>query len=169
MSAKEKAAKKAAKQAHDNTSHLPSRQSSFNVPNGPTYSGYDVRKSVYDAHVEDQHNQSKSKTQKKKSAYKEFKNFDNQVPHGSHDVQPLPHMHGYGYEYPIGDPHNKGPGRVITQPSSSGHHFMGVVSHDPSRQSGYGYNDHFQVPRVSPPRSPSPQYPGSPSDWYHHY
>jgi hypothetical protein len=51
-------------------------------------------------------------------------------------------------EYPVGDPRNKGPARVIAQADKKGHiQFQGVVSHDTSRtnRKDPGYLDHFQV------------------------
>jgi len=156
-SASSKAAKKqashdkygAAAAAHKATTNLPNRNQQFQVPGGPTYSGKDVRKAIFDSHMENQANKGKSKTQLKKSPLKSFGNSDHRLPNPNkpQDIKSINNMKGQGQEFPIGDSVNKGPARVITQKTKAGHTtFKGVVAHDVSRPHGStGYNDHFQI------------------------
>jgi hypothetical protein len=136
--------------AHKATTNLPGRRQQFKVPGGgPKFSGKDVRKSVFNSHMERQANVGKSKTQLKKSPLKDFGNSNHRQPNPKRprDQKSINHMRGKGNEFPIGDPVNKGPARVITQQTRNGHtKFKGVVAHDVTRKSGTpGYNDHFQV------------------------
>jgi len=140
----------AAAAAHRATTNMPGRHQQFKVPGGgPTFSGKDARKAVFDSHMERQANIGKSNRQLKKSPLKDFGNSDHRQPQPDrpHDTKSINHMTGRGHEFPIGDPVNKGPARVITQQTPDGHtKFKGVVAHDVSRAAGStGYNDHFQV------------------------
>jgi len=140
----------AAAAAHKATTNMPGRQQKFKVPgSGPTFTGKDARKAVFDSHMERQANAGKSNRQLKKSPLKSFGNSDHRQPQPNkpHDTKSINHMSGSGHEFPIGDPVNKGPARVITQQTADGHtKFKGVIAHDVSRgATDVGYNDHFQV------------------------
>jgi len=140
----------AAAAAHKATTNMPGRKQQFKVPGGgPKFTGKDARKAVFDSHMERQANAGKSKTQLKKSPLKNFGNSNHREPQPNkpHDTKSINHMKGSGHEFPLGDPVNKGPARVITQQTADGHtKFKGVIAHDVSRTAGdLGYNDHFQV------------------------
>ncbi|KAF8973565.1 hypothetical protein BDZ97DRAFT_1775718 [Flammula alnicola] len=148
-----------AAQAHKATTNLPNRNSKFHVAAGggkpaQTFTGKAVRKAVFDGHMEAQRVKGVSKTQAKKSPLKQFSNRPHEVAKPNGGAKPLPHMTvektkshtGPGREFPLGDPKNLGPARVITQQTKGGHQtFKGVIAHDQSRTPGPGYNDHFQV------------------------
>lgn len=170
--------------AHKNTHGLPARTSTFHIPgvHNPgdpgaekpsyTYTGKDVRKAVFDGHMqaEDEKHMSSAERKAAKPKLKKFKNYPHQVPKadGSGGSKPLPHMKvdassGYppGREYPIPIRDAKeqkdnpnpaplsqlGPARVITQELKPGtHNFEGVVAHDQSRNvADPGGTDHFMV------------------------
>jgi len=173
-----KAAKKSsfagAAKAHKATTGLPNRKSKFHVPAGggkpaQTYTGKDVRKAVFNSHMEAHKNKNASKRQQKKSDLKQFSNHPHQTPKGlgGKHVRPIPNMkvdhvnkppkagRGKGREYPLPNKANPGassPARVITQQTKKGHHtFKGVIAHDQSRTSSEpGYNDHFKVKESKP-------------------
>ncbi|KAF9479445.1 hypothetical protein BDN70DRAFT_932597 [Pholiota conissans] len=163
-----------ASRQHRQTTGLPPRRSTFHVPAAPstgrpahTYTGHDVRKAVFDGHMEHERLKGASNRQKKLSPLKSFGNRLHELPHPGGSSRPLSHMtvhpgsshHPHGREFPLPNHHNPGqpsPARVITQKTQSGHHtFRGVIAHDQSRTpgTGNGYNDHFQVPAHKPRRS----------------
>ncbi|KAF9474328.1 hypothetical protein BDN70DRAFT_884898 [Pholiota conissans] len=163
-----KAARKAsfapAAKAHKATTNLPNRNSKFHVAAAPgtgkpahSYTGKEVRKAVFDSHMEAHRVKGISKTQQKKSPLKSFNNRPHEVPNAHGGARPLNHMnvvhgsahHPPGREFPLPNKHNPAtpsPARVITQKTKGGHQtFRGVIAHDQSRTPGPGYNDHFQV------------------------
>lgn len=130
---------------------LPHTSTKFHVNGGPTYTGSDVRdaaKELTKTHLRANagHFERKGKTPK---PLVNFRNEPHEVPHTNalNDQRPLNSMVGKGLEYPIGDPRNKGPARVIAQADTKGRlHFQGVIAHDMSRtRNDPGYFDHFQV------------------------
>jgi hypothetical protein len=140
----------AAAAAHRATTNMPGRKQQFKVPGGgPTFSGKQVRKAVFDSHMEREANRGRSRTQQRRSPLKPFGNSNHRQPNPKRpkDVKSINHMRGPGHEFPIGSTVNKGPARVITQQTRNGHtKFKGVVAHDVTRAPGSpGYNDHFQV------------------------
>nr|BAL02916.1 hypothetical protein [Pholiota nameko] len=169
-----------ASRQHRQTTGLPPRRSTFHVPAAPTtgkhehhYTGHEVRKAVFDGHMEHERLKTASNRQKKLSPLKAFGNRLHELAHPGGSSRPLPHMtvhpgshsHPHGREFPLPNHHNPGtpgPARVITQKTPSGHHtFRGVIAHDQSRTpgAGHGYNDHFQVPERKPRRSAAGKFP----------
>jgi len=174
---------KAAK-AHKATTNLPARNSVFKVRGGngkpaQKFSGKEVRKAVFQGHVEAQRVKGLSKTQRKKtSQISDFGNRKHDKPKPGSGSRPLNKMtvdpsgktkgKGLGREARLPNKAERthpgvGPARVITQQTKAGHHtFKGVIAHDQKRLPGAnadeakrnGYNDHFQVKenKVRPPR-----------------
>ncbi|KAF6749656.1 hypothetical protein DFP72DRAFT_912261 [Ephemerocybe angulata] len=159
--AQKKASFAGAAKAHKATTNMPARKSNFHVPAGGgkpahTYSGKEVRKEVFNSHMEAQRLKGLSKTQQKKSPLKPFYNHPHEVPKPG-DLKPLKGMATVvkggnqqpGREWPMPNkatPGTTSPVRVITQEDNKGNHvFHGVIAHDQSRTPGPGYNDHFQV------------------------
>ncbi|KAF8967647.1 hypothetical protein BDZ97DRAFT_1755755 [Flammula alnicola] len=157
------------------TTNLPDCNSKFNVAAGGskpghTFAGKDVHQAVFESHAEAQRlkDPGLSKTQAKKSPLKSFSNRPHEVPKPNGGNKPLPQMtvdknHPHkppGREFPLGDPKNLGPARVITQKTKGGHQtFRGVIAHDQSRARtpGPGYNDHFQVKESKPKKKSEPK------------
>ncbi|KAF9474332.1 hypothetical protein BDN70DRAFT_924647 [Pholiota conissans] len=172
--ASEKVAAKAARKksfehaakAQKGTTNLPNRHSTFHVAAAPgtelekpahSYTGKEVRKAIFDSHMEAHRIKGITKNQRKKSPLKSFNNRPHEVPKPHGGARPLKHMnvvhgsahHPPGREFPLPNKHDAAkpsPARVIIQQTKGGHYtFRGVVSHDQSRTPGPGYNDHFQV------------------------
>lgn len=181
---------KAAK-AHRATTNLPARKSTFRVaaqksrdangqlvrdangklvdhPGGKpqqTWTGKEVRKAVFQGHVEAQRLKGLNRKQLQKlqppPTNQQFKNYAHRLP--KHPSQPHP-IKGMtvnntpgkmpGRESPLPNhaaPGTAGPGRVIVQQTKNGRYtFKGVIAHDQSRLKGTdpktnGYNDHFKL------------------------
>jgi len=136
----------AAAQKHRATIGMPSRNEQFKIEGHGTISGKDIRKAVFDSHVEAE---VKKKEPTVKSPLKTFFNRPHKVPKSDDpsDQKSISSMKGHGKEFPIYTAsREKGPARIITQLKAGVTWFKGVVAHDPSRPKGSkGYSDHFQV------------------------
>ncbi|KAJ7599896.1 hypothetical protein C8J56DRAFT_1019370 [Mycena floridula] len=148
---------KKAGQAYKGTGGLPDRNAVYSSPAGGTFTGKQVRESLFTSHVVHQAKELR-KGAPAKFGEAEFRNEDHAGGDTKGTTKPIPSMTGQGREHTYTTAktnngrkkaHQNVPTRLITQydPNTQKHNLAGVISHDAARPTDAvkGINDHYQL------------------------